>query len=156
MYAKIQAARSAGLSEKDIIFALKEDSNLGRQELSMILQGKFSPIKPSRDLYEAIYKEANIRLERRALNKLPVREMVDIYGGLLGKSLLSGSVEDPRETPTLNVDDISSTDIPTLNIEDITPSATAKPSTETRTNPAFLGSNPVDILKNLTIGTRTQ
>jgi len=122
----------------------------------MILQGKFSPIKPSRDLYEAIYKEANIRLERRAIDKLPITEMSDIYGGLLGKSLLSGSVEDPRETPTLNVDDISSTDIPTLNIEDITPSATAKPSTQTRTNPAFLGSNPVDILKNLTIGTRTQ
>ena len=156
MYAKVQAARSAGLSESDIIFALKEDSNLGRGELSMILQGKFSPIKPSRDLYEAIYKEANIRLERRAIDKLPIAEMADIYGGLLGKSLLSGSVEDPRETPTLNVDDISSTDIPTLNIEDITPSATAKPSTETRTNPAFLGSNPVDILKNLTIGTRTQ
>ena len=156
MYAKVQAARSAGLSESDIIFALKEDSNLGRGELSMILQGKFSPIKPSRDLYEAIYKEANIRLERRAIDKLPIAEMADIYGGLLGKSLLSGSVEDPRETPTLNVDDISSTDIPTLNIEDITPSATTKPSTETRTNPAFLGSNPVDILKNLTIGTRTQ
>ena len=75
MYAKVQAARSAGLSESDIIFALKEDSNLGRGELSMILQGKFSPIKPSKDLYEAIYKEANIRLERRAIDKLPIAEM---------------------------------------------------------------------------------
>ena len=60
------------LAKAKLVF--KEDSNLGRGELSMILQGKFSPIKPSRDLYEAIYKEANIRLERRALNKLPVRE----------------------------------------------------------------------------------
>ena len=156
MFAKIQAARSSGLSEADIIYALKEDSNLGRGELSMILQGQFSPIKPSRELYESIYKETNIRLEKRALDKLPIVEMSNIYGGLIGKSLLSGSVEDPRETPTLNIDDISSTDIPTLNIEDITPSATAKSSTQTRTNPAFLGSNPVDILKNLTIGNRTQ
>ena len=114
------------------------------------------PIKPSKELYEAIYKESKIRLERRALDKLPVVEMSNIYGGLIGKSLLSGSVEDPRETPTLNIDDISSTNIPTLNIEDITPSATAKSSPQTRTNPAFLGSNPVDILKNLTIGNRTQ
>ena len=31
-----------------------------------------------------------------------------------------------------------------------------KSSSSVRTNPAFMGSNPVDILKNLQIGNRTQ
>ena len=144
MFAKIQAARSAGLSEKDIIYALKEDSNLGTQELGMILKGKFSPIKPSKELYEAIYKESKIRLERRALDKLPVPEMVDIYRNSLGKSLLSGGVDNIEE------------EMPTVNISDLVPDTAIKSSSQTRTNPAFLGSNPVDILKNLTIGNRTQ
>ena len=152
MYDKIQAARTAGLSEKDIIYALKEDSNLGRQELGMILKGQFSPIKPSRELYESIYKEANIRLERRALNKLPVPEMVDIYQNLIGKSLLSGGVESTQEElPVFPIDEL-----PVLDTSKISPTGGATTSTETRTNPAFLGSNPIDILKNLTIGTRTQ
>ena len=152
MYDKIKAARIAGLSDNDIIYALKEDSNLGRQELAMILNGQFSPIKPSRELYEAIYKEANIKLERRALNKLPFDEMSNIYGNLLGKSLLSGGVESTQEElPVFPVDEL-----PVLDTSKISPTGGATTSTETRTNPAFLGSNPIDILKNLTIGTRTQ
>jgi len=160
MFAKIQAARSAGLSEKDIIYALKEDSNLGTQELGMILKGKFSPIKPSKELYEAIYKESKIRLERRALDKLPVPEMVDIYRNSLGKSLLSGGVDNiEEEMPTINISDLTTDDsasMPTVNISDLVPDTAIKSSSQTRTNPAFLGSNPVDILKNLTIGNRTQ
>ena len=160
MFAKVKAARAAGLSERDIIYALKEDSNLGTQELGMILKGQFSPIKPSKELYESIYKESKIRLEKRALDKLPVPEMVDIYRGLIGKSLLSGGVDNiKQETPTVNINDLTSEDtstMPTVNINDLVPNTATTSSAQTRTNPAFLGSNPIDILKNLTIGTRTQ
>ena len=166
MFEKIKAARAGGLSDKDIIYSLKEDSNLGTNELAMILKGQFSPIKPTKELYEAIYKESKIRLEKRALDKLPVPEMIDIYRGLIGRSLLSGGVQDPRETPSISMGDISSSSI---SMGDVNPSSInmkdlgvpniktgTKASTNTRTNPAFLGSNPIDILKNLTIGNRTQ
>jgi len=166
MFAKIKAARVAGLSEKDIIYALKEDSNLGTSELGMILQGQFSPIKPSKDLYEAIYKESKIALEKRAIDKLPVSEMIDIYQGLIGKSLLSGGLDNVQEEiPTFNANDLRSSktsvskpETPTFNANDLRPSKTsnASTSTSTRTNPAFMGSNPIDILKNLQIGNRTQ
>ena len=162
MFAKVKAARAAGLSEKDIIYALKEDSNLGRQELGMILKGEFSPIKPSRELYEAIYKESKIRLEKRALDKLPVDEMIDIYQGLLKKSLLSGGVESiDKELPLLPIGKNSSSsapEIPVLDVSKVSPinNTATTSSAQTRTNPAFLGSNPIDILKNLTIGNRTQ
>ena len=162
MFAKVKAARAAGLSETDIIYALKEDSNLGRQELGMILQGEFSPIKPSKELYEAIYKESNIRLEKRALDRLPVDEMIDIYQGLLKKSLLSGGVESiDKELPLLPIGKNSSSsapEMPVLDVSKVSPinNTATTSSAQTRTNPAFLGSNPIDILKNLTIGNRTQ
>jgi hypothetical protein len=128
----------------------------------MILQGEFSPIKPSKELYEAIYKESNIRLEKRALDRLPVDEMIDIYQGLLKKSLLSGGVESiDKELPLLPVDQTSSSsapEMPVLDVSKVSPinNTATTSSTQTRTNPAFLGSNPIDILKNLTIGNRTQ
>ena len=160
MFAKIKAARVSGLSERDIIYALKEDSNLGTQELGMILKGQFSPIKPSKELYESIYKESKIALEKRAIDKLPVPEMVDIYRGLIGKSLLSGALDNVQEKiPTVNINDLTSGNLPsrpTVNINDLVPKKATTSSAQTRTNPAFMGSNPIDILKNLQIGNRTQ
>ena len=54
----------------------------------------------------------------------------------------------------MTTDDSAS--MPTVNISDLVPDTAIKSSPQTRTNPAFLGSNPIDILKNLTIGNRTQ
>jgi hypothetical protein len=65
---------------------------------------------------------------------------------------LSGGVESTQEElPIFPVDEL-----PVLDTSNISPTSGTTTSAETRTNPAFLGSNPIDILKNLTIGTRTQ
>jgi len=48
--------------------------------------------------------------------------------------------------------------MPVLDVSKVSPikNTATTSSAQTRTNPAFLGSNPIDILKNLTIGNRTQ
>jgi hypothetical protein len=64
-----------------------------------------------------------------------------------------------QEIPTVNINDLTSEDtstVPTVNINNLVPNTATTSSAQTRTNPAFLGSNPIDILKNLTIGNRTQ
>ncbi len=66
-----------------------------------------------------------------------------------------------KELPLLPIGKNSSSsapEMPVLDVSKVSPinNTATTSSAQTRTNPAFLGSNPIDILKNLTIGNRTQ
>ena len=75
MYGYVKAAEAAGLSKKQIITALKKDSNLGSQELGYILQGKFRPVSLSDKIFRDVYAETAIKGEPRKISKLPAAEL---------------------------------------------------------------------------------
>lgn len=133
MYGYVKAAEAAGLSKKQIITALKKDSNLGSQELGYILQGKFRPVSLSDKVFRDVYAETAIKGEPRKIPKLPAAELIEIYRSYAGKSLIAEDVSSKSTGIDLDINLTPDLDInltPDLDIDldiDLTPDPTQQP-----------------------------
>jgi len=170
LYEIIEKARSIGIDDTTIITSLRgEDrSGLNIRDLQIIMSGKFSPLRITPNMARKILNETVIRGEKRVVTDLPTQQLLEKYNKALFLSLEKTDLESakPKAENIILKPSISSfgqeKTVPTVDNTILKPSissfgnTTSKSSTKTRTEPAFLGSNPVDILKNLTIGNRTQ
>ena len=171
MYGYGKAAEAAGLNRRQIVTALKRDSNLGNKELISILNGTFLPVSLSARTFKDVWMETAVKGEPRKISALPAEELMSIYRQNVGKPLVAESLDSESvatpvidlslSAPTGNVIDLSSAQpvsqapaSATSNLGTL-PAASGQPSVATRTNPALLGGgNPLDILKNLVIAQR--
>jgi hypothetical protein len=87
MFDYIKKARVLGVSDRDIALRLNELGNLGREELKMLLAGKFRPVNLSDSLFEGIYARTIIEGKPRVTERLPAAELSAIYRELAGQSL---------------------------------------------------------------------
>ena len=156
MYGFVKAAEAAGLEPREIIIALKRDSNLGTQELGLLLQGRFRPVAISDKVLRDVFMETAVKEEPRTISMLPAQSLGQIYSELAGASLESDS---PFQEPTQQVDfDLSSLSSAGAeqNTGVITPSVSPTPpvqqvdfdlsslssSTSPQTRQALAGLNP--------------
>ena len=123
MYGYVKAAEAAGLSKKQIITALKKDSNLGSQELGYILQGKFRPVSLSDKVFRDVYAETAIKGEPRKISRLPTAELTEIYKSYAGKSLVAEDISSGSTGVDLDIDLTPNLDI------DLTPQASVAATT---------------------------
>ncbi len=165
LYGFIQSAKASGMDDRQIIIALKRDSNLGTKELGMILQGRFMPVNVSSKTYRDVWMETQVKGEPRKISRLPMQQLMSEYADYIGKPLQAPS---PASQEADNVIDLSSAPLPSSESSAAVVAPTAGPevgaqqtapaaptsNTTIRTNPAFLGSNPLDALKNMIIGQR--
>jgi hypothetical protein len=87
MFDFIKKARVLGLDNRDIALRLNERGNLGREELKMLLAGRFRPVNLSDNLFKEIYAEVVIDGKPRVTERLPAAELSAIYRELAGQSL---------------------------------------------------------------------
>ena len=173
LYAIIQKARSIGMKDSIIMNSLRDmtdKTGLKGIELALVMQGKFSPLKITPNSIRKILNETVVRGEKRVVTALPTSELLEKFGKASFLSLKETDLETSKSEDISNnvvlkpvdVDfSIPSTDLSNNNLKPVDvdfsiPSTNKKSSSSVRTNPAFMGSNPSDILKNLTIGNRTQ
>jgi len=101
MYGFIKAAKAAGLNTRDIIVALKRDSNLGTEELALLMQGRFRPVSISDKLFRDVYIEQAVKGEPRAISMLPAQQLGQMYANIAGVSLEDDS---PYQEPEPQLD----------------------------------------------------
>ena len=172
LYSIVEKARSIGIKDSAIRRGLRgeDKSGLNNVEITNLMNGKFTPFKITSNMVKKILTETVVRGEKRTVERLPVAKLLRSYQSKLNLSLEQTDLE--TATPKrdniilkpsiIDFENQTRTSEPTIKTPNLVPSEidfsniTSKPSTKTRTDPAFLGSNPVDILKNLAIGTRTQ
>jgi len=90
MFADVQAARALGVSDERIATQLMKDVGLGRQEVALIMDGRFAPRKPTRTMAEKVIREAQVQDQARVLQSLPLAEINEIYGSSVGQPLEQG------------------------------------------------------------------
>jgi hypothetical protein len=95
LYQDIQAAKSLGLSDRAIVTQLSEDANLGKDEIALIMRGRFSPRKPTRSMAATVLRESRVQNQARALQRLPIREMAEIYRREVNSPLIPVREETP-------------------------------------------------------------
>ncbi len=151
----INSARDGGMSERDILISLKKFSNLGSKELKSIVQNKFLPIAPTKELIDSIRLETEFRGERRVTPQIPLDEIVNLYRGFFGRSLLSGSLVEPRR-PDIDTSRIVAPSPQTSFTFDANRVVSPQTQNTQTVDPGLLGNNPSNVLKNLQIRSRTQ
>ena len=151
----INSARDGGMSERDILISLKKFSNLGSKELKSIVQNKFLPIAPTKQLMDSIRLETEFRGERRVTPQIPLDEIIDLYKGFFGSSLLSGYLIDPRR-PEIDTSRIVTPSAQTSFTFDANRVVSPQTQNTQTVDPGLLGNNPSNVLKNLQIRSRTQ
>jgi len=155
LYQDIQAAKALGLSNRSIITQLSEDSNLGKEEIALIMRGRFSPRKPTRDMVAKVLREARVQNQARVLQKLPIREMAELYRSEVNSPLVPVQEEAPEAAaPTQATPTPAQTATPTAQA----PAATSAPQPETRQapSPELLGGNLFDRMRNMELLNRTR
>jgi len=172
LYSIVEKARSIGVKDSIIRRSLRgeDKSGLNNVEITNLMNGKFTPFKITSNMVRKILRETVVRGEKRVVERLPVAALIRKYQSNLNLSLQKVDLETAKPTTKnimlkpsiIDFEDKASDPVPNVNLQNLKPSTidfsniTSKPSTKTRNNPAFLGDNPSDILKNLTIGNRTQ
>jgi hypothetical protein len=172
LYSIIQKARSIGIKDTDIMNSLRpmvDKSGLKGIDLSLIMRGKFSPEKITPNTIRKILNETIVRGEKRVVTNLPTKELLEKFNKATflsleetdletskSKNISNNVVLKPFKMNLNNIDNVDKSNNVVLKPFKMNLNTGTKTSTKTRTDPAFLGSNPVDILKNLTIGNRTQ
>ena len=172
LYAIVEKARSIGIKDSAIRRSLRgeDKSGLNNVEITNLMNGKFTPFKITSNMHKKILTETVVRGEKRTVERLPVGKLLRSYQSKLNLSLEQTDLESAGSKTNniilkpsmIDFQDQTRTSEPRVETPSLVPSEinfsniTSKSSTKTRTDPAFLGSNPVDILKNLTIGNRTQ
>jgi len=164
LYDLVQAARSLGLSDREIRKQLTDVARLGTREVQNIMRGRFDPLSISDDRVKTVLREA--RAQARVIQRLPRPELMRMY-------------RDMRRTPLPNVDfnenvqeAAAVTDMQAaapsparFSVAPAQPQASvpasrfsAAPAPETRQAPApeLLGGNLFDRMRNMEILNRQQ
>ena len=156
LYAKIQAARDSGMSDLQIRRSF-ENTGVSRKELNAIMNGRYIPLRPSRNIIREVLREANggtadVMAENRILQRLPVQDLNQIatefqkmslvpdrqepaQAGFVPQPVEASFVPQPVETAPAPV--MASPASPLASPQTPPPSGQSAP--ETRTNPIVLG-----------------
>jgi AraC-like DNA-binding protein len=160
LYNRIQTARNAGMSDRQIRDAFR-NTGVSRSELNRIMRNEFVPIDISRGLIREVNREVNVLNENRILQRLPTRDLNQLRNELRGTPL----VPEQAEAPEMFGEEVQAAPAPAPQAQAAAPAAPvaapapapaaapapAPAATATRQSPAFLGSNPIDILRNMEI-----
>lgn len=173
LYARIQAARDAGMSDQAIRRSL-QNTGVSQRELNAIMRNRFVPLAVSRQLIREVNNEVNVEQENRILNRLPVQDLNQIRRELQGSPIVPDG-EDAAATITQPQSLFA--DLMPVGAEAVTPppqqptgqslfsdlvpspaSTVSAPQGQVGPAPApsLLGSNPIDALRNLEIFQRTR
>ena len=102
LFVKVKAARTLGLSDANIRRSLTKDAGLTKREVNSIMQGRFMPIRATRNLFKKVREEIR-QGQRRTIDSLPMGDLSKIYGALIGQQLgVSEEVEEEVETQEVN------------------------------------------------------
>ena len=158
LYADIQAARALGLKDKDIYYNLMEKANLGRDEVAMIMQGKFFPTFASNELADEVAQQMALEDITRVTPNPPFGTFSQMSADRIGQSLDPGILQtEAPEAPSNMFDDLVPQQAPSGGMfDDLVPQqeGSLQVPTGPRTaavSPALLGDNPVDIARNMEI-----
>ena len=166
LYDLVKSARRLGMKDPQIRKQLIDVARLGRNEVNMIMRGKFDPLGISDDRVKTVLREG--REQARTLKRLPVRELKAIERSFLRQDLVPqdyndeigaapafnpnqpfSTVQEPvqqRAAPAAPA--IAPTPVPAVPQTPQAPARNAPPS------PALLGGNIVDQAKNAEIAQR--
>lgn len=161
LYDQIQAAKTLGLSERDIVYNLRNEAGLGKEEIGMLLRGNFRPIRLTDDLISSVYQEVR-RGQLRVTETVPTREIGELTRRLSRLKIKSYEIlqrEDaereaaqqaaPVPAPQPPVTAAPAPVVPPAPTAPVAPPAPAGPRPS-----ALLGGNPVDAAKNAEIQSR--
>jgi hypothetical protein len=90
---KITKAQEAGMSRAQIFQAL-QNSGVSRRELNNIINNRYDPIAPSRQLIREISREVNVKRENRILQRLPIAQINELRRGFQNTPITPESSED--------------------------------------------------------------
>ncbi|MCW3976543.1 MAG: hypothetical protein NWE77_01270 [Candidatus Bathyarchaeota archaeon] len=166
MYGFIQSAKKAGLSDAQIYRSLRSRANIGKEEFSFLVQGKFRPISITSRLFKQVYEETAVDGKPRVTSQLPGGDLNRIYGRLVGQSLADESLDfQPRQAPQpapqptqQSAAALPSSTVPAQAGAVSAPQSAPAPSSQPQDAAGILpllGSG-LDALKNLQIFQRTQ
>ena len=162
MYAKVQRARAAGMDDSSIRNALK-GTGASKKEVNSIMNNQYIAIKPSRSLIREINQEVNVKKENRLLDRLPMKEINEILQSYNRAPLVNNDQEQAiDETPLLGRPLVeTSTPAPAPQSSAPAPAPVAQapapqpqaaaPQARRSVSPILMGTNPIDMLKNMDI-----
>jgi hypothetical protein len=94
LYSRIQTARNAGMSDRQIRDAFR-NTGVSGSELNRIMRNEFVPIDISRGLIREVNREVNVLNENRILQRLPRQELNQLRNELRGTPLVPTGEETP-------------------------------------------------------------
>lgn len=172
LYSQIQAFRRL-LPEKQadriIRQQLKREGRMGTKEISLLLRGKFLPISVNRqNIMKDINRDLNVKGERRLVDRPPFdafREMeLNFRGmdlGVIEETVRDTPIEETQPTspdpnlPVINILPDSNLPVIDLGLSQAPAPAPSSQVAQATPDPALLGSNPIEVMKNLQIAQRT-
>jgi len=98
LYGDIKAARTLGLSDKEIRRSLIAEAKLGSDEVNMIMRGQFYPGRASEEMLQDIRRQERMEKVNRvtSASDLPIREFNSMTRARMRQELIP---ETPVETP---------------------------------------------------------
>ena len=94
LFVKVKAARTLGLSDANIRRSLTKGAGLTKREVTSIMQGRFLPIRATRNLFKKVREEIR-QGQRRTIDSLPMSDLSKIYVSFMNQQL--GSTEEVEE-----------------------------------------------------------
>jgi hypothetical protein len=185
LYADVLAARQLGLSDTAIIRQLRQRANMGAAEAALIVRGRFYPTGPSREMigdirretiaegrarrtveppYTEFQRRANARMNQplspqmgieaqRQRYSNPVQQLRD--PAAFGEPVGAPSGGAPAPMPTQAPAPQQSAPAPQQPQAPAIQPAPAPQVTRAPVAPGLLGTNPMDILRNMEVAQRT-
>jgi hypothetical protein len=183
LYADVLAARQLGLSEGDIIRQLRQKARLGAAEAALIARGRFYPTGPSKELIGDIRREVIADRQTRLVERPPFAQFQRMANEQVNRPLSPQVGIDAREARTVDpVQQLRAN--PLVSFDDLeqvpqaspqaapqqapapapqaapqpiqpAPAPQAAAPSPARQSPGLLGTNPMDILRNMELAQRT-
>jgi hypothetical protein len=89
---KVDAAMNAGM-DRASVFRAFQNTGVSAKELSAIIDNRYIPPKISRALIREVNNEVNIKKENRILQRLPMKELIDVRRSLMNSSIIGNAEE---------------------------------------------------------------
>ena len=165
LYSRIQTARNAGMSDQRIRQSFR-NTGISQRELNMIMRNEFVPIDISRDLIREVNNEVNVLQENRILNRLPTQTLNELRREFRGSPIVPDRDAEPSYVPPEPI--APAAQAPAAGVAPapyvppaplgaaIAPPAAPQGAPAAAPSPTVLGSNPIDILRNMEIFQRQQ
>ena len=171
LYNDIQAARQLRLSDAQIRRNLIQKANLGSAEVNMIMRGQFNPGMASKEVLQEVRMQVNQEQRARLTKTVPITELNRLSAERRGQPLAPAVVEReqavaqaPAAAPTpppqeqaQSPEAVPMFGVATQPIAPLAPQqpvAPAVPQAQPTPSPEFLGSNPIEQLRNMELFNR--